>query len=43
VEVDTILAPVVAIGDQLELLAPERMMRMDNLKVGVGMVSMRCS
>src|SRR5208282_3118263 len=43
VEVDSILAPVVAIGDQLELLTSERMMRVDDFKVGISMVAMRCS
>jgi hypothetical protein len=43
VEVDSILAPVVAIGDQLELLASEGMVRVDYFKVGIGMVAMRRS
>ena len=43
VEVDSILAPVVAIGDQLEPLAFQRMMWMDDFKSTVGTVAMRCS
>jgi len=43
VEVDSILAPVVAIGDQLELLASEGMVRVDYFKVGISMVTMRRS
>jgi hypothetical protein len=43
VEVDSILAPVVAIGDQLELLASKRMVRVDDFKVATGRVAMRCS
>lgn len=42
-EVDAILTPVVPIGDQLERLASERVVGMDDLKVGIGMVAMRCS
>src|SRR5438067_7319164 len=41
VEVDSILAPVVTIGDQLELLASEGMVRVDYFKSGIGMVAMR--
>ena len=43
VEVDSILAPVVAVGDQLKALASQRMVRMDDLKGTVGTVAMRCS
>jgi len=43
VEVDSILAPVVTIGDQLELLASEGMVLVDYFKVGIGMVAMRRS
>jgi|GEM_PF-3300044 hypothetical protein len=43
VEVDTILAPIVAISDQLELLPAQWMVRMDNLKGRLSMVAMRCS
>jgi hypothetical protein len=43
VEVDPILAPVVAIRNQLELLASQRMVWMDDFKDGIAMVVMRCS
>jgi hypothetical protein len=43
VEVNPILAPVMAIRDQLELLASQRMVRMGYLEVGIGNVAMRCS
>jgi hypothetical protein len=43
VKVDPVLSPVVAIRDQLELLAPQRMVRMDYFEVGIGKVTMRCS
>ncbi len=43
VEIDTILARIVAISDQLELLTSQRMVRMDNLKVRLAVVAMRCS
>jgi hypothetical protein len=43
VEVNPILAPVVAIRDQLELLASQRMVRMGYLEAGIGNVAMRCS
>jgi hypothetical protein len=43
VEVDPILAPVVAIRDQLEPLASQGMVRMGYLEVGIGKVTMRCS
>ena len=43
VEVDSVLAPVVAIRNQLELLAPQRMVWMDDFKNGIGMVVMPCS
>src|SRR5579863_7510400 len=43
VEVNSILTPVVAVGDQLETLAPQRMVWMDDLKGTVGTVGMRCS
>jgi hypothetical protein len=42
-EVDTVLAPIVAISDQLELPASQRMVRMDNLKVRLAVVARRCS
>jgi hypothetical protein len=42
-KVDPVLAPVVTIRDQLELLAPQRMVRMDYFEVGIGNVTMRCS
>jgi hypothetical protein len=32
-----------AVGDQLELLASQRMVGMGYLKVGIGKVAMRCS
>ena len=43
VEVNPILAPVMAIRDQLEPLAFQRMVRMGYLEVGIGNVAMRCS
>ena len=43
VEVDAVLSPVVAIRNQLELLAPQRMVWVDDFKNGIGMVVMRCS
>ena len=43
VEVDPVLAPVVAIRNQVELLASQRMVWVDDLKNGIGMVVMRCS
>ena len=43
VEVDSILSPVVAVGDQLEVLASQRMVWMDDLKGTVGTVGMRSS
>ena len=43
VEVDPVLAPVVAIRNQLELLASQRVVWVDDLKNGIGMVVMRCS
>lgn len=43
VEVNSILSPVVAVGDQLETLAFQRMMRMYHFKSTVGTVAMRCS
>jgi hypothetical protein len=43
VEVNAILAPVVAVGDQLETLAPQRMMWMNDFKSSVGIVAMRRS
>jgi hypothetical protein len=36
VEVNSILTPVMAIGDQLELLTSQRMVRMRYLEVGIG-------
>ena len=43
VEVDPVLTPVVAIRDQLELLASQGMVRMGYLEAGIGNVAMRCS
>ena len=43
VEVDAVLAPVVAIRNQLELLASQRMVWVNDFKNGIGMVAMRCS
>jgi hypothetical protein len=43
VEVAPVLAPVVAICNQLELLAPQRMMWVDDFKNRIGTVVMRCS
>jgi hypothetical protein len=43
VEVDPVLAPVVAIRNQLELLAPQRMVWVNDFKNGIGMVVMPCS
>ena len=43
VEVNPILAPVMAIRDQLELLASQRMVRMGYLEVDISNVAMRCS
>jgi hypothetical protein len=42
-EIDSIFAPVVAIGDQLKFLASQRMMGVDYMKASVDMVAMRCS
>ena len=42
-KVNSIFAPVVAIRDQLELLASQRMMWVYDFKDGIGMVVMRCS
>jgi len=42
VEVDSILSPVVAVGDQLEVLASQLMVWMDDLKGTVAIVAMRC-
>ena len=43
VEVDPVLAPVMAIRHQLELLTPQGMVRMGYLEVDIGKVTMRCS
>jgi hypothetical protein len=43
VEVDPVFAPVVAVGNQLELLASQRMVWVDDFKDSVGMVVMRRS
>ena len=43
VKVDPVLAPVVAIRNQLELLASQRMVWVDDLKDSIAMVVMRCS
>jgi len=43
VEINSILTPVVAIRDQLEPLASQWMMWMDDFKSSVSTVAMRCS
>jgi hypothetical protein len=43
VEVDPVLAPIVAIRDQLELLASQWVVRMGYLEVGIGEVVVPCS
>jgi hypothetical protein len=43
VEVNSVLAPVVAVGDQLEPLAFQRVMWMDDFKSTAGTVAMRSS
>lgn len=43
VEVNSVLAPVVAVSDQLETLVLQWMMWMDDFKSTVGTVGMRCS
>ena len=43
VEVHSVLAPVVAVSDQLETLASQRMLGMDDLKSTFGTVAIRCS
>jgi len=43
VEVNSILAPVVAVSDQPETLATQRMMWMGNFKSSIYTVAMRCS
>jgi len=43
VKVNPILAPVMAIRDQLEPLASQRMVRMGYLEVDISNVAMRCS
>jgi hypothetical protein len=43
VEVDSILVPVMAVGDQFETPAFQWMMGMDDFKGTVGTVAMRCS
>jgi hypothetical protein len=43
VKVNSVLAPVVAVSDQLEFLASQRMVWMDDFKGTVGTVDMRCS
>jgi hypothetical protein len=43
VEINSILAPVVAVGDQPETLASQRMVWMNYLKSIDGTVCMRCS
>ena len=42
-EVDAILTPVVAVGDQLKPLAFQRVMWMDDFKSTAGTVAMRSS
>ena len=42
-EVNSVLAPVVAVGDQLEPLAFQRVMWMDDIKSTAGTVAMRSS
>jgi hypothetical protein len=43
VKVDPVLGPVVAMRDQFELAALQRMMRMDYFEVRIGKITMRCS
>ena len=43
VEIDSIFAPVVAIGNQLKFLASQRVMRVDYFKASVDTVAIRCS
>ena len=43
VEVDSVLAPVVAVSDQLETSASQRMVGMGDFKSTVGTVGIRCS
>jgi hypothetical protein len=43
VEVDPVFTPVVTIRNQLELPTNQRMVWVDDLKDGIGMVVMRCS
>jgi len=43
VEVNSILAPVVAVSDQLEALASQRMVGMGDFKSTFGTVGIRCS
>jgi hypothetical protein len=43
VEVNSILTPVVAIGDEFESLARQQMVGMDDFKSIFGTVGMRCS
>ena len=42
-EVNSILAPVVAVSDQLETLASQRMVGMGDFKSTFGTVGIRCS
>jgi len=43
VKVNSVLTPVVAVSDQLEPLASQWMIWMDNLESSVRTVAMRCS
>src|ERR1700722_14427576 len=43
VEVNSILAPVVTVSDQLEILASQRMVGMGDFKSTFGTVRIRCS
>ena len=42
-EVNAVLTPVVAVGDQLETLASQRMVRVGDFKSTFGTVGIRCS
>jgi hypothetical protein len=43
VEVDSVLAPVLAIRDQLELPTSQGVVRVGYLEIGIGKVTMGCS
>ena len=42
-KVNSILAPIVAVGDQLEMLTSQRVMRVDDFKSTLGTVGIRGS